>query len=642
MSTSRLLVVAVAGACVAVLVVVVVRGSEPDGGWASVVAVTLALAVTALLAWHLPRHPVTILLTVYVGSQFTSLGLELLPPVIPDEIESRLGNALWAGSLPVLALLITVFPDGVPTDRWRRLFQLQVATVIVLVASALAAPPNLHPAIFIVGVACGVALIGTALLSAVRLVVRAARDRAIRGQIAPFAVLAGLIVASYVMVAPIVLITGVDRAAVDAVVYPLVVGALPAAVGYAVMRHRLFGIDIIVSRLLVATTAIALLASGYLAGVYGVAAMLGVPRDSLPALLVPAALVAFVLVPAYRWIHQAITRAVYGRRGDPVAVLNTLGHELARTAPDDVPSRIVTVVHDTLRLPWVALDVDQDGTFERVAEAGTASGGAAVEKFDLAYAGAVPGRLIVQPRRGERTLGRLDRRLIGSVADQAGPAVAAARYVDELIRSRERLVLGREEERARLRRDLHDGLGPALAGISLALSAARRMLRADPPAADTLLRTAESEAGRSWADVRRIVDDLRPPGLDELGLVGALEERGRSLTRPGEFAVTIIATDLPPLPRAIETAAFRVAVEAMTNSARHAHARRCQVAVSADGLLHLTVRDDGIGLSAQPSPGVGVQSMQARVADVGGQLRLGTADGGGTLVAADLPLASTP
>ena len=113
-----------------------------------------------------------------------------------------------------------------------------------------------------------------------------------------------------------------------------------------------------------------------------------------------------------------------------------------------------------------------------------------VERFDLSYAGGVPGQLLVQPRRGERTLGRLDRRLIRQVADQAGAAVAAAGYIGELTLSRERLVLGREEERARLRRDLHDGLGPALAGLTLALTAARRLLRSDPDTADTLLETA--------------------------------------------------------------------------------------------------------------------------------------------------------
>ena len=136
-----------------------------------------------------------------------------------------------------------------------------------------------------------------------------------------------------------------------------------------------------------------------------------------------------------------VARAVYGSRGDPLAVLHDLGQHLAQTPPDEVPDRIVRVLRESLKLSWVALDVEQDGTFTRAAEQGVTDSSSTVERFDLSFAGEVPGRLLVQPRRGERTLGRLDRRLIRHVADQAGPAVAAGRYVTELTLSRERLVL---------------------------------------------------------------------------------------------------------------------------------------------------------------------------------------------------------
>jgi two-component system NarL family sensor kinase len=619
---------------------------EHATGWPATTALVLALPVAVVLVWHLPRHPLTVILTVYVGSQFTTMGLGNLLVALTrsgrlnEEVVARLGNALWVGSLPLLPLLMTVFPDGVPGGRWRRLFHAQVAAVVVLLVTALLDNPEdgAHPIIVVLVAACGAVLIGTGTLSAVRLAVRAVRDRDVRRQVAPFTLAAGWIVSVYLVVQPLgLLFPKLTDAAAAALVYPALVGVLPAAIGYAVVRHRLFGINIILTRLLVATTATFVLAVAYLVGVLGIAAILGAPRASVPAMLVPATLVAFVLVPAYRRLQGLVTRAVYGSRGDPLTVLHTLGEHLAKTEPDDVADRIVCVVRDSLKLSWVALEVEQDSTFFRAAEAGVAVDGAEVERFDLSYAGEVPGRLLVQPRRGERTLGRLDRRLLGQVADQAGAAVAAAQLVGELTLSRERLVSGREEERSRLRRDLHDGLSPALAGISLALTAARRLLHSDPHAADALLSTAESSASTSWGDVRKILDGLRPPGLDELGLVGALEERGRSLTRPGEFAVTVAADGLPPLSAAVETAAYRIAVEAMSNSARHAHARHCTVALSVDGRLHVTVEDDGTGLPAQPSPGVGIQSMRARAADIGGQLRLGPADGGGTRVDADLP-----
>ena len=622
-------------------------GSIPEehAGWSPVVALfVFVVPVAVVLLWHLPRHPVTVILAVYVGGQVTSLGLGSVLLAVLGEgplgvASARLGGVLWVLSLPLLPLLITVFPYGVPEGRWRRVFHAQVAAVAILAVTAVVDSPEdgFHPVVAVLGVVCGVVLIGTATVAAVRLGVRAVRDREVRGQVATFAVAALFIVSTYVVLAPLSLVLpGLEN--LGPLVYPVVVAALPAAIGYAVLRHRLFGISMVLNRLLVAATSTLVLAAIYVAGVLGAAAAFGVPGDSLPAMLAPAALVAFVILPAYRGLQAMVARAVYGTRGDPLAVLHILGQHLAQTPPEDVPDRIVRVLRESLKLPWVALDVTQDGTYTRAAEQGVSDASSPVERFDLSYAGGVPGHLLVQPRRGERTLGRLDRRLIRQVAEQAGAAVAAAGYVGELTLSRERLVLGREAERARLRRDLHDGLGPALAGLALALTAARRLLRSDPDSADTLLQTAETEASTSWRDVRRILDDLRPPGLEELGLVGALEERGRALSRPGEFTVTVAADGLPPLPTAVETAAYRIALEAMSNSARHAHARRCAVAVTADGLLHVTVEDDGAGLPSQPIPGVGIQSMQARAADLGGQLRLGLSDGGGTRIDADLPM----
>ena len=625
-------------------------GEEHATTWTATASLVLALPVAVVLVWNLPRHPLTIVLAIYLGSQFTGMGLDNLLVAVANsgrlnvEAVTRLGNVLWVGSLPLLPLLMTVFPDGVPGGRWRRLFHAQVAAVAVLAVIAAVDNPDdgLQPIAAVLAGSCAAVLVATGTIAAGRLAVRAVRDREVRGQLAPAALAAGFIVSFYLVVAPLSLIFPRLSATTDPVIYPALVGVLPAAIGYAVVRHRLFGIDIVVTRLLVAAIASLVLATAYLGGVLGIAAALGVPRGSLPAMLLPAALVAFLLVPAYSRVRNALARAVYGDRGDPLTVLQTLGERLAKTAPDDVPDRIVRVVRDSLKLSWVALDVEHEGTFTRAAEAGVPVERIEIVSFDLTYAGEVPGRLIAQPRRGERSLGRLDRRLLRQVADQSGATVAAARFVRELTLSRERLVLGREEERARLRRELHDGLSPALAGISLALNAARRLLGSDSDAADALLSTAASEAGKSWVDVRRMLDGLRPPGLDELGLVGALEERGRALTRPGEFAVTVACDPLPPLSLAVETAAYRIAVEAMSNSARHAHARRCAVALSAGGMLHITVDDDGNGLPVHQAAGVGIESMRARAVDVGGQLRLGAVDGSGTRVVADLPLGTAP
>jgi signal transduction histidine kinase len=621
--------------------------SDHAGLLGPIAVMLLELPVVVVLLRHLPSHPVTVLLAVYVVGQLTALGPGNALVALAEsgwlerEVAVRIGNAMWIGSLPVLSLLIMVFPDGVPTGWWRRLFQAQVVTLVVLAGTALLDNPEdgLHPITAVVSVAGAAVLIVAGACAAVRLALRAVRDREIRRQVVPFAAVATAIVAMYVVIGPLTLVVPSMRAVTDnELVYVALTVGLPVAIGYAVVRHRLYGINVVLTRLVLAATAMLVLALAYLGAVLGIAAALGVPRGSLPALLVPAVLTGFVLAPAYAGLHRLLLRTVYGSRGDPLTVIRTLGERLARTAPDDAADRIVDAVRTTLKLSWVAIEVAHEDAFIRAAEAGAVADGATVERFDLSYAGALPGRLLVQPRRGEQALSRVDRRLLRAVAYQAGPAVAAAQYVQELTLSRERLVLGREQERSRLRRDLHDGLSPALAGISLALNAARRMLRSDPGRVDALLGTAESEASRSWADVRRILNDLRPPGLHELGLVGALEERSQTLSRPGEFAVTVIADGLPPLPATVETAAYRIAVEAMANSARHAQARQCTVMMSADGALHLCVQDDGSGLPGELSPGVGIASMRARAVDLGGQLYLGTMPGGGTRVEANLPL----
>ena len=328
-------------------------------------------------------------------------------------------------------------------------------------------------------------------------------------------------------------------------------------------------------------------------------------------------------------------------RAGPTRGTGTLSQHLAQTSPEDVPDRIVRVLRESSRLPWVALDVEQDGTYTRAAEQGVKDASLPVERFDLSYAGGVPGHLLVQSRRGERTLGRLDRRLIRQVADQTGrpwpPRGTSANSPSRVSGSswaarRNAPGSGATCMTALVQHwPVSPWRSPPLDGSAFGPRHGRHT--ASNP---------ETEAGTSWADVRRILDDLRPPGLEELGLVGALEERDRALSRPGEFTVTIAADGLPPLPTAVETAAYRIALEAMSNSARHAHARRCAVAVTADGLLHVTVEDDGAGLPTQPIPGVGIQSMHARAADLGGLVRLGLADGGGTRVVADLPIQAVP
>jgi signal transduction histidine kinase len=236
-----------------------------------------------------------------------------------------------------------------------------------------------------------------------------------------------------------------------------------------------------------------------------------------------------------------------------------------------------------------------------------------------------------------------ERRLLDDLARQAGVAAHAVELHTELRRARERLVIAREEERRRLRRDLHDGLGPQLASQTLTLSAASKLLRTDPAAAEELLSEALSHAQTAVSDIRRLVYGLRPPALDDLGLVGALTDQAAQYSASG-LRVSVTAPDpFPPLPAAVEVACYRIAQEALTNVARHAQARSASLTLTVDvpnQALILEVVDDGCGLPTQLHAGVGLASMRERAAELGGTCVVEAASNVGVRVYARLPLSS--
>jgi two-component system, NarL family, sensor kinase len=254
----------------------------------------------------------------------------------------------------------------------------------------------------------------------------------------------------------------------------------------------------------------------------------------------------------------------------------------------------------------------------------------------LIYGGRAVGELALGPRTPNDPFTVAERRLFADIARQVAVAAHAVSLTEDLQRSREALVATREEERRRIRRDLHDGLGPTLAGVTLQLGSARLLLRRDPDAADALLTQLAVETQAAIADVRRLVYDLRPPALDELGLVPALRQQAQRF--PG-LAVEVRAPEpLERLPAAVEVAAYRIATEALTNVSRHACARSCTIVIGLNGSLELEVRDDGTGVPDGWRPGVGLASIHERAAELGGTCTIERVAEGGTRVLARLPL----
>jgi signal transduction histidine kinase len=201
------------------------------------------------------------------------------------------------------------------------------------------------------------------------------------------------------------------------------------------------------------------------------------------------------------------------------------------------------------------------------------------------------------------------------------------------------MVLAREEERRRIRRDLHDGLGPALSGIVFRLESARLVVDRDPETAKAQLQQTSGEVREVVADVRRLVHDLRPPALDDRGLVGALAQLGER--QP--FTTTIDADSLGGLPAAVEVAAYRIAAEAITNAARHSDATTCTIRLVPDGQdLLVEIADDGRGIAPERQAGVGLLSLRERAEELGGRSEVTCPPDGGTVVRAWLPLSIAP
>jgi signal transduction histidine kinase len=411
--------------------------------------------------------------------------------------------------------------------------------------------------------------------------------------------------------------------------------ALPFVAGLAgaLRRHRLFDIERLANRSLVYAAVLAVLVTLYTGTVAVLASVLRI-SDAVAAALA-AAVAALVLAPLRTAAQGLINRMMYGHRDDPAGVLAGLGGRLQTVMlPDDVSPAVVETVAASLRVPYVAIDLyAPDGTCHVVAERGAPIGAVHIEP--LVHYGETVGRLRVSGRGVDDPLEEADLALIRSLAQQVGPAVQAVRLHHDLIRSRAEVVVLREDERRRLRRELHDGLGPSLAAIALKAGLAAR----DVPAgrARELLGEITSEVRTSLADVRRVVDALRPPALDELGLVDAVRARAAALAGAVEIEV-IGPPDRVALPAAVETAAYRITVEAITNAVRHSGGRRVTVRIAVAGAeMSVRVRDDGAGLAADRVPGVGLRSMRERAAELGGSCSVTPADPG-TEVRARLPL----
>lgn len=602
----------------------------------------LAIVLATIVLWRRSDDRMALLFALVMGTCPLNLSnaLPALANIYPiSRLPAQLIEFGFASFLPFFFL----FPDGRFVPRWSRWL---VFPNFLVVGVAVFFPSSAMPDTLIagfIGVWTAIAVFTTFGFQAYRY--RFVASPIERQQIKWLTYGLGVTAGTGIVFAILAGVFGLDLQPgspgflIQSVVTPLSIGFFAVAMWIAVVRYRLFEIDVIINRTLVYGLLSVCVVAIYAVAV-GAVGMLLQSSNSFLSSLVAAGAVAVLFQPLRVHLQLNVNRLLYGRRDEPQLALAQLGSRLEMTPrPEAILPTIVDSVREMLKLPFAAIVLD-DGDVEIRTTAGAAKGQTLT--LPLSYQGREIGQLIVTPRAGETELHGADRRLLSDIARQAGIAAHAVLLTRDLQRSREQLVTLREEERRRMRRDLHDGLGPSLATMTLQAETARSLVRFKPDEAEALLDELTQQAQATMQEVRQLIHALRPPVLDDLGLAAALRALAASYSQSGVAFTATTADDLPTLPAAVEVAVYRIAQEAMTNVVKHAHARHCAVTLSGgDQALSLEVCDDGRGIAPTRTSGVGFSSMRERAEELGGAFTTAAAANGGTTVWARLPLRSS-
>jgi signal transduction histidine kinase len=338
--------------------------------------------------------------------------------------------------------------------------------------------------------------------------------------------------------------------------------------------------------------------------------------------------------PLRHRLQRLVQAWILGSRGNRYDVVAGLAASLESI--DDGPAQfgaVAQAVADAFGVDYVSVEVDRSGGERLTATRGVRP--REVRTLPITYRDAVVGRLVL-PARGLRSrLSAKDESLLGDLIRQAATAARTSSLAEDLQASRERLVNAREEERRRIRRDLHDGLGPSLAGIVYQLETARLLVADQPERVDAMLAEVGDQVQDTVADIRRLVHELRPPALDDRGLVGAI----RQLAETQPIPIEVDSGDLGTMSAAVEVAAYRIVAESLTNVVRHADAESARVRLDIAGTdLVVEIADDGIGIAEDVQAGVGLLSIRERAAELGGRADVECPPSSGTVVRAVLPL----
>jgi two-component system NarL family sensor kinase len=659
-----LLVVLAAGCLVASVwmdLVVPAGVKESTGGGSATATVVpgLLLVAAAAVVLHVhPGHPVGRVLALVggiwsvdgvLGGWIGLAGLHDLPGVpFAYWFVARFGAVLLSG----LVVLLVLYPSGrLPAGRAGVLGRVVLATCFALPLMLLLAPDSVvfedvgpddvrtqlvslpvpDQVWFGLLVAAQLLTFGSLVAAVVLVWLRHRRADPLERTQLRWLFWAGLMCLLLVAVAAAVGVGGV----VITVVLGLAVASLAVSVTIGLVRPGLGDVDALVAWTLTTAGVAGVVVAVDVALLWALDGVMGDRLDQREVTLLVLVFAVLVYGPLRAWLGRGVRRLLFGRRSDRYDAVSALAARLeASGSLDEQLPTLAAAVAETFKVPFVRVEVvAPDGG---LLSATHGREPAEVQTFDIAYHDTRVGRLVLPVLGVRAMLSRRDQGLLVDLVRQAAIAIRAGLLASEVQESRERLVLGREEDRRRIRRDLHDGLGPVLGGVALRLDAAGNAVEADPDRARELVRLARTEVADALDDVRRLVHDLRPPALDDLGLEAALRQQAERVR--SEVSVTVRAEGLEGLPAAVEVAAYRIAAEALTNVVKHAGATTATVSMVAAGhTLDVEVTDDGRGIGEDVVAGVGLLSMRERAEELGGHCEVRCPEAGGTTVHAWLP-----
>ncbi|GAA3731654.1 hypothetical protein GCM10022225_11920 [Plantactinospora mayteni] len=638
-------VAALVGAAIVVALVVVGQYVSDRGLWVEQTGETAVIAVAftvlgVLVLIGMPGHLVGRLMLAAGGAASVAVLAESWGTWLPL---AWLSQWTWWVPYGLIFLTLLVFPDGrLPSRRWRPVAVVIIGgTIVAALAYATAAlddPYSLvsdpEPAptqrartlVLVALLAIGVTVLGL-ITTLVSLVLRWRRaDGETRAQLA--CLLASAVLLLLGLVLEVINLPGA---------WVIMVVAIPIGLAVAVLRYRLYDLDQVINRTIV-WLVMSLLVIAAFVGLITLLRDLLMAGSTSNASLVATGLIAVAFEPARGRVQRGVNRLLYGDRDDPYQVMARLGELLGRTVePGAVLPLLTDTIARSLRVPHVAVEVEGRDGPRVLAAHGVAN--TPVEAFDMVTRGERVGRLLVANRSAASRFTPVERRLLGDLAVHAAVAAEAVRLIHDLQESRERLITAREEERRRLRRDLHDGLGPTLAGMAMQVRAAHKLV-AGQPRTGRILDALTTDLQTCTAEVRQLVDQLRPPALDR-GLAAALRNECGRFDGPSLSVRLQVDGNLQGLPAAIEVAAYRIVAEALNNVTRHSQASTCRVNVHRDRALTVEIVDDGVGLGPRRPGGVGLDSMRERATELGGEFDIAPTSPHGTSIQVRLPFQPT-